>query len=166
MFKILFNRSAPLIRLLEVTGIVNSFLFLKGRRPDLLTGLCLFLLLQYLFIRICDTFPWYSMGRHSMGVVRGRAGSGFASPKRIGIRVHFQKALVPTSYLLAIVSTICLFGIDWLSLSMLLLADFCMLIITAVNGILIWFHLNDREELPINYFSLKRHQQGGRTRST
>ncbi|MBI2081997.1 MAG: hypothetical protein HYT76_00360 [Deltaproteobacteria bacterium] len=145
-FKLLFNRSAPLLRLLEAIGVINSFFFLRSREPDLLFGLYLFLLLAYLFIRVCNALRWYSKEESARW---GRS---------IGIRVHFQKALVPTSYILAIVSTICLLGIDWLSLTMTLLADICMLIIAPVNGILIWFHCRDQEKMPINYFSLNRRE--------
>ncbi|MBI2981447.1 MAG: hypothetical protein HYY44_03995 [Deltaproteobacteria bacterium] len=145
MFKFLFHRTAPLVRLLELIGVVNSFLFLKERNFDLFMALYLFLLIAYFFIRICDTLRWYSKEE----VTRwGRI---------IGIRVHFQKALVPTSYILVIVSTIALLGTGWLQTAVVLLADLCLLLITSVNVILIWFHLNNREELPINYFSLGNH---------
>lgn len=124
-------------------GIVNSYFFLRqGPEGAARFGL-LFLVAAYLWVRICDLVPWYGLGPEG---------------KNLGIRVHFEKALVPTSYILAVASSLCLAGMGGLSLAAVILADLCMLIVAPVNGILIWFHFHDREELPVNYFSLGREE--------
>ena len=142
MFKILFNRNSPLVRILELVGVGCSLLFLKGRLPeiDVTTALYLFLLLCYLIIRVCDLIHWYP-----------------GEPRGVGIEVHFRKALVPTSYILSTASIVALLNIPYLSTAVVLFADLLMLVVTPVNGIVIYFHLRDRDPLPINYFSLNKH---------
>ncbi len=138
MLKILFYRNSFVVRAMEAIGVFDSILFLKGRLPsvDFVTGLYLFLLALYAFIRICDAIPWYK-----------------GKPRGMGIEVHFRKAIVPTSYILAITSLLCLFEVPILTQVVLFIAILFMLVVTSVNGILIWFHLRDRDPLPINYFS-------------
>ncbi|MBI2500846.1 MAG: hypothetical protein HYW02_05160 [Deltaproteobacteria bacterium] len=144
MFKILFHRSGLLVRILEIVGLLNTYRFFREPSTTHLTTLYAFLLVNYLFIRLCDLVPWYTKSGHSFW------------DKKIGIRVHFQKALVPTSYILAIVSSLCLLQIEPLSTILLLLAGACFIIMTPVNFILIWFHFNDKEKTPVNYFSLNK----------
>jgi hypothetical protein len=148
MLKILFNRESLVVRFLELVGIAGSALFLKRKLPavDVTTGFFLFLLVAYLFVRICAWIRWYPKGE--------RPADG---PKRIGIEVHFIKALVPTSYILAITSIIVLLDIPYLSTSIVIFADLLMLVVAPVNGIQIYFHLRDKDPLPINYFSLNKY---------
>lgn len=142
MLKILFHRKSHVVRSLEILGVIGSFFFLKGRWAvnDLQTGLYLFLVIGYLFVRACDWISWYPR-----------------EPRGIGIEVHFKKALVPTSYILAVTSIFALLDIPYLSTGVILLADLLMLVVAPVNGIVIYFHLKDKDPLPINYFSLNKY---------
>lgn len=144
MFKVLFNRGGWVVRLLEVIGLVNSFFVLQRQGFELngVTGLYLFLLLCNLLVRVCDWIHWYP-----------------GEPRWVGIEVHFRKARVPSSYILAIVSLICLSPFQTSSIVLLVLADLMMLVVVSVNGIQIYFHLHDRDPLPINYFSLNKYLQ-------
>jgi len=146
MSKILFNRSSLMVRCLEGIGLINSILFLfeagKGRSSVAATGigLYLFLLLCYLFVRACDLIFWYSK-----------------EDRGIGIEVHFKKALVPTSYILAITSTMALLNIPYFSSGIIFFADLLMLVVAPVNGILIYFYFRDEDQMSINYFSLNKY---------
>ena len=113
---------------------------------DVRKGFFLFLLATYLFVRICALIRWYPKEE--------RPAEG---PKRIGIEIHFIKALVPTSYILAITSTFCLLDIPYLTTGIVIFADLLMLIVAPVNGIQIYFHLKDKDPFPINYFSLNKY---------
>jgi hypothetical protein len=140
MYKVLFDRSAFFVRSLEFLGLASATYTLWSRPSWGAIGSLLFLLLaQYLFVRICDALPWYG---YSMGAT-----------KQIGIRVHFQKALVPTSYTLFLTTLTLLHEVKFLSLTILILANLMMMVLVGVNGILIFFHLKDDDPLPINYFS-------------
>ncbi len=152
-----------MVRLLEAVGVVGSVFFLTMGRGVRLSadapttfGFYLFLLTIYLFIRICDAIPWYP---------KQETPSGYSN-RQVGIRVHFQKAIVPTSYVLFITSTVCLTTggasatESWwtpLQFATVILADLCLLLVASVNGILIWFHLRDKEQMPVNYFSLNKY---------
>lgn len=143
MFKILFNRYSLVVRLMELIGVINSIIYLWNFEA---AYLYLFLLLTYLFVRTCALVRWYPNGeRPKMGV------------KHIGIEVHFVKALVPTSYILAVTSTFCLLDIPYLTTGIVIFADLLMLIVAPVNGIQIYFHLKDKDPFPINYFSLNKY---------
>ncbi len=129
------------MRVLEVTGLINSVVFFrKGGNGIAGAGLS-FLLVCYVFIRGCDLINWYP----------GKTPPG--GQKHIGIRVHFEKALVPISYILALVSSFCLLNIPYLTVSLVVLGCLFMSLFAPVNGILLYFHLRDRDSLPMNYFS-------------
>lgn len=149
--KVLFHRTSPIVRTLEVGGVALSTLYFKRAWEtygfDLNTGLFCFLVVSYLFIRACDLIPWYPKRTRREG-----------QPERVGIQVHFQKALVPTSYILFLTSLLALWRVPVVSTTVLVLADLMMLVIAPVNGIQIYFHLRDKDPLPINYFSLNEYK--------
>ncbi len=150
MLKILFNRSSSVVRFLELIGALGSVLYLKHNLHliSLNTGLFLFLLATYFFIRFCDLKNWYpreDRSRHKEA--------------KIGIEVHFHKALVPTSYILAITSFFCLLGLPFITPAILVIADLMMSVVVLVNGILICFHKRDKDSLPVNYFSSNQYLQ-------
>lgn len=109
-------------------------------------GLFLFLLACSLFIFTCDLIRWYPDSERPEG--RGQ---------KIGIEIHFLKARVPTSYILAVTAALALAGIPYLSTGAVILADLMMLVVAPVNGILIWFHVRDKDPTPMNFFSLNKY---------
>ncbi|HSA60410.1 MAG TPA: hypothetical protein VLJ37_12090 [bacterium] len=146
--KTLFNRESPVVRSLEVAGVVLAGLQLwKHLLPfDWRGGLFLFLVACCLFIFACDLIRWYPGSERTDG-----------PRQKIGIEVHFLKARVPTSYILAIASALALLQIPYVSTGVVLLADLMMLVVAPVNGILIWFHRFDKDTTPMNYFSLNKY---------
>ncbi len=148
MLKIFFNRTSPLVRLLELIGVILSVWFLTKRLPTdgVVPLLFLFLFCSYLFVRICDGVNWYPREKNLP-----------PDPKRFGIRVQFQKAIVPSAYILAITAAVALLEIPFLSTGVITFAVLLMLIVAPVNGILLYFHLRDKDPTPINYFSLNKY---------
>lgn len=146
--KILFNRESLVVRSLEAVGVFLSLLYFwkNGAHLGLTSILYLFLFLSYLFVRACDSIDWYR-----------RKDLNPADPRQVGIRVQFRKAIVPSSYILAVTSVLAVLGIPYLSLGVLVLAVLMMLVVAPVNGILIYFHLKDNDPLPINFFSSNRY---------
>lgn len=148
--KVLFHRTSPVVRSLEIVGLVLSIFYLKQKLKgfDATAWLFCSFFALYLFVRICDLIPWYPSLKTSMGGIGGRA----------GIRVHFQKALVPTSYLFAVTALFALLDLPVISIAVVLFSDLMMLVVAPVNGILIYFHRRDKDPLPINYFSQSHYQ--------
>ena len=97
------------------------------------------LLLQYGFVRACHGINWYPEAKHR------RTGD-----PELGIEVHFLKALVPTSYILAASSLLFFFGMQWTSM---ILANLMLFVVSGVNGILVAFHWRDDRRIPVNYFT-------------
>lgn len=147
-FKVLFNRESPVVRSLEVVGVVLAGIYLwKNLIPfDGQDGLFLLLLACSLFVFACDLIPWYPVSEKPEG-----------ARQKIGIEVHFLKARVPTSYILVVASVAALLHIPYVSLIVLILVDVMMLVVAPVNGILIWFHRFDKDPTPMNYFSLNKY---------
>ncbi len=127
-----------MVKIMEVLGICAYGVYTYKIWPhlDLRFFLISFIIACYIFIRACDLYPWHG-----------------AKDRGVGIRVHFQKAIVPTSYIMTVTSLLCLFTIPFLSTLLIILAVLMMLVVTPVNGILIYFYLKDKDPLPINYFS-------------
>jgi len=129
------------VRTLEILGVSLSLLyFWKLPHFGVNAGLFVFLFASYLFLRLCDAVPWAETSR------------------AIGIRVHFQKALVPTSYILTVTAFAAILDAPILSMATIALADLMMIAIVSVNGILIYFHRRDQDPLPRNYFSSNQYK--------
>lgn len=146
--KILFHRTSPIVRILEILGLIfSAWAFFKfygafGYRM----GFFLAFFGEYIFLRFCDSFPWYPLSERPAG--RGQ---------KIGIEVHLQKSLVPASYILAIVAFLQIHPIPYLSFFLAAFAFFLGLVLSSVNGILIYFHFRDKDPLPMNFFSNNRY---------
>lgn len=143
MIRFLFHRESFVVRMMEILGVFFSILYLRQNLADFdwRAGLFLLLLLQYLFVRVCDLVNWYPKAERE-------------NTKKIGIQVHFQKALVPTSFILAITSFLGLMSVPYVSTGVLIFSILLMLVVAPVNGILLYFHFRDKDTLPMNFFSL------------
>lgn len=92
-----------------------------------------FVLLEYAFIRFCAIRRWYK-----------------GAPRWSGIELQFKKALVPTSYILAIIGLILL---PFPSAVPLAIAALLLAVVAHVNVILLYFHARDRDPTPVNFYS-------------
>jgi len=148
MLKFLFGRRSRMVRMFEIVGVFLTILVIGDMttRENMVLADYLYSLgiLQYLFIRFCQLFPWYLGHRKKYPTPRGE----------LGIEVHFLKSLVPASYTLCLGSFLFSAGIE-LTASLLMLL--ILIPVTGVNGILIAFHLRDHEPLPVNYFTHNWH---------
>ncbi|MFH0799085.1 MAG: hypothetical protein V2A66_02745 [Pseudomonadota bacterium] len=137
MISFFFNRASRMVLIMEAAGIplfAAGVVRLLARGPGTLSAaLAAFAIFEYAFIRFCASRRWYS------GV-----------PRCSGIELQFKKALVPTSYILALAGA-------WLlilpSLTPLAISAALLALIAHVNVILIWFHRKDRDTEPVNFFS-------------
>jgi hypothetical protein len=141
MLKQLFNKESKVVYAMEIVGIACLAGLVFTWWPSgksLATQIAFYLFVGlYLFIRVFATVRWYKN-----------------AARFEGIESQFKKALVPTSYILALISGLLLIGAPAF---ILYIADFILLIITHVNVILIYFHIRDRETLPVNYFTHNKH---------
>jgi len=137
MISLLFNRFSRAVIAAEITGLA---LLIAGavrfvHRGAGIAGLASLAAaaLVYLFIRICASVRWYR------GV-----------PRYSGIELQFKKALVPTSYAMALMGA-------WLlampSVVPLIILVIVLAVVAHVNVILIRFHLRDRDRTPVNFYS-------------
>lgn len=138
MLKFLFHRESFMVRLMEIIGLAGmGFIFWQIFRDKLTALQIIFfavIVMEYLFLRFCTTWQWYAQKGHEKG-----------------IRLHFLKALVPTSYILTV--TTWLFA--WLNETFILIISIILLaVVCHVNIILIVLHFKDRDPLPTNFFSM------------
>lgn len=142
---------------MEVLGAASLLaLILKwwpsGRSAPL--KICFFLyIFEYLFIRFFASVKCYDSA--GMARLQPRTFSLFPVGKTYeGIELQFKKAMVPTSYIIPIFGLLLLLGTPsfFLYLAVLLLT-----VIAHVNVILLYFHLKDKETLPVNYFTHNKH---------
>jgi len=136
MLNLLLGRNSKLVFLFEVIGVISFILI----APSHLSNIAFWLyLLCYLLIKFCDYCNWYQKFDPKGREFRER-----------GIRLHFKKVLVPTSYII-FVTNICVWfiGIDF----MVYIAIALLIFILHVNFILIYLHMKDKSVTPPNYFS-------------
>lgn len=140
MLKFFFNRFSKVVYAMEIFGVSCTAGWLwkmldnpPSRFTQILFGLYL---AEYLFLRLCTTLRWHRQAR-----------------RYEGIELQFKKAMIPTSYLLALTS-----GVGWLTGFMFLLpaAVVLLAVIAHVNVILIYLYWKDKNTTPINYFSNNR----------
>lgn len=137
MIKFLFDRFSKMVLVMEIAGVVLlaiSFLRLVLGKINIaqivLFSIVLFL---YAFIRFCTIMRWYK-----------------DVPRYSGIELQFRKAIVPTSYIIAI--TFAWFALIPSAIP-LVLAAFLLAIIAHVNVILLYFHFRDHDPAPVNFYS-------------
>lgn len=137
MLKFFFNRFSKVVIAMEIAGI----LFTAGwiyrwlyESPSLLTKVVMALyVLEYLFLRFCTTKRWYKN-----------------ADRYEGIELHFKKAMIPTSYMMAAASGVgCFTGSTFLLWPMIVLIG----VIAHVNVILLALHYKDKNKTPVNYYS-------------
>lgn len=133
MLLFLFHRNSRFPRFLEGIGALLALITLYQRFHPLM----LLIYLLCLFVWGCNRYPWYPN-----------------SDRDLGIQVHFRKARIPSAYILVITTLAYQFGITY---PVMVPALVGMLVVTTVNGILIYFHRQDKDPLPVNYFSTNKH---------
>ena len=132
----LFNRFSKVVLVMEVLGLVlilHATRIIFSESNPLHIALLVVVLCEYIFIRYCATRRWYK-----------------EAPRWAGIELQFKKALVPTSYILAILGATLLGSLRTIPLAIALVL---LAVIAHVNVILINLHRRDRDNTPVNYFS-------------
>lgn len=139
MLRFFFHRFSARVLIAEAAGVflLGLWAWRIWLRPDdpWHKGLLALVVLEYAFIRLCASRRWY----------RG-------APRWSGIELQFKKAMVPTSYLLAVAGAALLFAP---ALPVLITAAALLGVVAHVNVILLVLHGRDRSELPVNAFSRK-----------
>lgn len=145
MIVLLFNRFSRAVLAMEALGAILAAVaaaqLFMGAAWGATWGAaakCLFaaVLILYAFIRICASVRWYK-----------------DIPRYSGIELQFKKALVPTSYIMAIA---CGASLLWPTAAVLAAAALLLAVIAHVNVILIYFHIRDHSRTPINFYSSGR----------
>lgn len=141
MLRLFFNRFSKVAYTLEIAGVVLTafWAYRQILHPPSLIIRTLFslYLLEYVALRFFSTKRWYRR----------------AKPYE-GIELHFKKVMVPTAYILAIVSGAGLFtkGTVLLAISIFIFG-----LILYVNFTLLYLHYKDPNKTPVNYFSHSKH---------
>lgn len=137
MLKLFFYRSSPFVYLMNALCLGEIFLLLSGfsfgATAPRLGAVSGFLVFSWVFFNFLNGFPWY----------RGKKG-------KLGIRLHFQKNIVPLAYLLAPAFALKIAGV---SEGWLLPFAIVLLPMYYVSVILLSFHYRDKSDLIPGYFS-------------
>jgi len=136
MLSFFFNRFSKTVLLMEIAGfslMAIDFALTARRGPSPSLVLILMVLLLYAFIRYCASRRWYK------GV-----------PRYSGIELQFKKAMVPTSYTMALTGLLFLAwpSAIWPGIALLFLA-----VVAHVNVILLYLRNKDTDPTPVNYFT-------------
>ncbi len=136
MLRFFFYRSSPMVYLMNLisTLLLGCLLYRAWRVEEGGLGFSsVFLIFTYLFFNFLNLFPFYP----------GQKG-------KVGIRLHFQKNIVPMSYLMVIAFSLKLMGVsEWGLLPFVLL----YLPVYYVSLILLVFHFRDSSDLAAGYFT-------------
>ncbi len=137
MLKFFFHRSSPVVYLMNflALGEIGILLFRSQffQGPIFLGWASLFLIFTWGAFNLLNLINWYP----------GHKG-------KLGIRLHFQKNLVPTVYLSAWAFALKVFGFpEWVLLPVILL----VLPMYYVAIVLLVFHFRDTCEMKPGYFS-------------
>lgn len=136
MLSFFFHRFSTMVLLMEGFGVIGMALaavrIVDGASVLSQTLLAL-VLCEYAFIRFCASRRWYR-----------------DAPRWSGIELQFKKALVPTSYAMAIAGPLALLLPPAIPL---FAAALLLAIVAHVNIILLFFHVRDHDPTPVNFFS-------------
>jgi hypothetical protein len=131
-----FDRMSRTVLLAELIGVVLMAAATARFAPASgAFSIVLFALLwaQYAFIRLCASRRWYE-----------------DAPRYAGIERHFKKAMVPTSYIMAVCGLMFTFAF---SMALLVIVDALFVVIVHVNIIFIYLHLHDHDITPPNFYT-------------
>src|SRR3989338_2805302 len=138
--KFFFNRKGAVVLSLTILGWLLTIWNLyrlpsEGAERGVVTGITFVIFCVFcFFITITRFFPWYS-----------RAFRG------LGIEEHFEKTLVPTSYIMVITAIVyLLWERCW---PFLVFVNLLFIVIILVNFTLLYFHFRDHDPLPPSYFA-------------
>ncbi len=139
MLRLFFHRSAPMVYLANGLALLLllGLLYRGWWRSDILLGWGTYIVaLWYLFFNTLNIINWYPQYR--------------LKSAKLGIRLHFQKTVVPVAYMCAAAFLFkYLGGSEWVLLALGLL----FLPMSYVACILLFFHFRDTSELMPGYFS-------------
>lgn len=141
MLKFFFNRQSPLVLGLNAGAFLETLaiLYLYARGSLALGPASIFLIASWWILNLCNFYPWYAQRTGPDG-----------RPEKLGIRLHFSKAMIPYIYVLFFSLLAKLLGVsEWI------LGVFCVLFLPLyyVNVILLYFHFRDESSLTPGYFS-------------
>jgi len=126
-----------MVRLMELTGVAGlAMLLWKVFHSNMVMLWKIFLIIiavEYLFVRFCSIWRWYDIKDRSFG-----------------IGLQFEKALVPTGYILTIAS---LWFLLKPSIIPLIIACALFVLIIHVNVILLSLHFKDDDKTPANFYT-------------
>lgn len=137
MLKFFFDRTSFMVRLLN--GLCAGLIFWQFSKPYFLDQAShwvfwdVYFAFSWLFFNMVNWIPWYP---------------GFKG--KLGIRLHFQKNVVPIAYGTALIFGLRLAGVSWAWLWPVALL---WIPIYYVTFILLYFHLKDESNLMPGYFS-------------
>ncbi len=115
---------------MELAGVIFTLLWAFRSPPKILFAVYVALCL---FLRFCATKRWYPNAK-----------------RYEGIELQFKKAMIPTSYMMALTSSVGYFtGSTFLLWPVIILIG----IIAHVNVILLYLHFKDKSTTPVNYYS-------------
>ncbi len=136
MLTFFFHRDSKFVRAIEALGVVLFIPIIVKEHGSWAFWLYLF---EYLFIRFSYNFNWYRSFK--------------VENNELGIRLHFKKALVATSYIVLIMNaTFLLTGtkvILYVGLGLLAM-------VLYLHAVLLYLHFRDKDKRPPNYFSTER----------
>ncbi|OGQ43139.1 MAG: hypothetical protein A3I70_00540 [Deltaproteobacteria bacterium RIFCSPLOWO2_02_FULL_44_34] len=135
MLKFFFDRFSKVVYTLEVLGVLLTAAWVTHWTSfsPLTKVLVVIYVTEYLFLRFCTSKRWYQNAK-----------------RYEGIELQFKKAIIPTSYILAITS-----GVGYFTNSTVLLwiAIVLLAVLLHVNVILLYLHSKDKNPTPVNYYS-------------
>lgn len=141
MLKLFFHRDSRFVRAIEAVGAILFIPIIIRGGGGVIFWLYLF---AYLLIRFSYNFNWYRSFKGDRG--QGTVDRG----DELGIRLHFKKALVATSYIIFSMNIVFLLtgkvAILYMGLALLAL-------VLYLHVILLYLHFRDKDERPPNYFS-------------
>lgn len=137
MLKTFFHRNSLFVKLAYAGGLILTFIFLLQKKLELFSGfqqiLFFFFLFQLLFAQILVIYPWYPK-----------------EAKGPGIKLQFQKAMVPISYFWLVLMPLLFLKVISFPL---IFFNLLMLPISVVACILIYLHRLDPDPSSPNELS-------------
>ena len=137
MIGFLFNHRSKTLYIVEALGIIG-LAAIAWRMTTMECGWLAWLLYALViilcgFVRFCTTKHWYK-----------------DAERYEGIELHLKKSLSPTVYIAFLGSLLFIIVPSPVVLGIMV---FLLAVIAHVNAILIYLHLRDTQDLPVNYFS-------------
>lgn len=162
MLKLFFNKESKLVYAMEILGLFLLIILVAFKWPSAQSTtvkIAFYILIaEYLIMKTFAILRWYDDdGVNTIMFPKSltkKREVELQEEKYPGIELQLKKAMVLAAYMISIFPALLLLGLPG---EILWIPDILLALMGHVGIILVFFHMKDKEKVPVNFFTHNKH---------